>query len=133
MGLADSDVIKGAVDLLTNLLTTINNLTDVGEGKIGGFITTILRLGTVLLGLKAGQGALNGLLKILDKSGAAKIFGLNMADIGKVDFTGALGRTFKTLGKTITKYNNWDAIGNVASGALTKIKSGISIILQPLK
>lgn len=133
MGLANSEVIKTGVDLLTNLLNVINNLTDAGEGKLGNLITTITRLTTVFLGLKTGQGLLNSFLKLLDKSGAAKIFGLNMADVGKVDFVGAMGGTFKTLSQTIAKYNNWDAVGDAAVGALTKIKNGVTVVLQPLK
>jgi hypothetical protein len=71
-------------------LTAINNLTDIGDGKLGGFITTIVRLGTVLLGLKAGSSALTGFLKFLDRAGVAKVLGLNMDDVGKIDLFGAL-------------------------------------------
>jgi hypothetical protein len=54
MGLANNSLIKSGVDLLTDLLTTINSLTDTGDSKIGKFTTSLLRLGTVLIGLKGG-------------------------------------------------------------------------------
>jgi hypothetical protein len=54
MGLANNQVIKASIDLLTDLLNTINNLTDVGGSKLGKFATSLLRLVTVFAGLKTG-------------------------------------------------------------------------------
>lgn len=63
MGLANNEVIKGSVDLITGLLEGINNLTDVGSDGLGGLMTTLLRLGTVIMGLKGGKAIIEGLLK----------------------------------------------------------------------
>lgn len=51
MGLANSDLIKGAVDMLTALLTGINNLAD-SLGPVGGTITRFL---AAFLGFKIGK------------------------------------------------------------------------------
>jgi hypothetical protein len=55
MGIANSEIIKVGVDLLTDLLNAINKITDSGSSGFGGIVTSILRLSTVLLGLKAGN------------------------------------------------------------------------------
>jgi hypothetical protein len=64
MGLANNEVIKGAVDLITSLLEGVNNLTDVGSDGLGGLMTTLLRLGTVIASLKGGKAIIEGLLKL---------------------------------------------------------------------
>jgi hypothetical protein len=66
MGLANSDVIKWAVDLLTDLIEGVNKLTGfAGNDGLGGVITMFLRLGTVIGALKGGKGILDGLLKTI--------------------------------------------------------------------
>lgn len=57
MGLANSDLIKGAVDMLTALLTGINNLAD-SLGPVGGTITRFL---AAFLGFKIGKNVFNNL------------------------------------------------------------------------
>lgn len=57
MGLADSDLIKGAVDMLTALLTGVNNLADA-LGPVGGTITRFL---AAFLGFKIGKNVLTNL------------------------------------------------------------------------
>ena len=103
MGLANNSLIKSGVDLLTDLLTTINNLTDAGDSKIGKFTTSLLRLGTVLIGLKGGQSAINGILKFLTNSGVADILGMKGIDGGKVDFFAAIKKAATSLGESLTK------------------------------
>ena len=103
MGLANNSLIKTGVDLLTDLLTTINNLTDAGDSKIGKFTTSLLRLGTVLIGLKGGQSAINGILKFLTNSGVADILGMKGLDGGKVDFFAAIKKAVSSLGESLTK------------------------------
>ena len=95
MGLANNEALKFGVDLLTKVLETINKLTDVGDGKIGNFITTISRLGIVLGSLKAGSSIFHGFLRYLEKAGITKVLGLNMDDIGGIDLFGALFKTGK--------------------------------------
>lgn len=103
MGLANNSLIKSGVDLLTDLLTTINSLTDAGDSKIGKFTTSLLRLGTVLIGLKGGQFAINGILKFLTNSGVADILGMEGIDGGKVDFFAAIKKAITSLGESLTK------------------------------
>ena len=103
MGLANNSLIKSGVDLLTDLLTTINSLTDAGDSKIGKFTTSLLRLGTVLIGLKGGQFAINGILKFLTNSGVADILGMEGIDSGKVDFFAAIKKAITSLGESLTK------------------------------
>lgn len=64
MGLANNEVIKGAVDILTMLLEGVNNLTGVaGNDGLGGVITMFIRLGTVIGALKGGEAIIKGLIK----------------------------------------------------------------------
>ena len=103
MGLANNSLIKTGVDLLTNLLTTINSLTDAGDSKIGKFTTSLLRLGTVLIGLKGGQSAINGILKFLTNTGITEILGMKGMETGKVDFFAAIKKAVSSLGESLTK------------------------------
>ena len=106
MGLANNSLIKTGVDLLTDLLTTINNLTDAGDSKIGKFTTSLLRLGTVLIGLKGGQSAINGILKFLTNTGITEILGMKGMETGKVDFFAAIKKAIAGLGEDATKTKN---------------------------
>ena len=79
LGLANSDAIKGAVDLLTNLITAINNLIKAISGKNAGvkMITTFLtaftsfKIGASLV----GKTALGGFFKslVVDSQGQAAV------------------------------------------------------------
>jgi hypothetical protein len=60
MGLADNDVIKFVVDLLTKLLETVNNLTDDLGSTAGG----IAKLGIAIAGLKIGKSVFNAIFDI---------------------------------------------------------------------
>lgn len=55
MGLADSEIIKGGVDLLTWILETVNKLTEAFDG-IGG---SIAKIGLAIAALRAGKGLFN--------------------------------------------------------------------------
>ena len=59
MNLANSEIIKTAVDLLTNLLTTINSLIDGISGNNDILKTFVATLGSVLA-FKVGRSALKG-------------------------------------------------------------------------
>lgn len=55
MGISNSSVIKGAVDLLTGILNVVNKVTGAfGEGAGG-----VLKLGAAMAGLKVGSAVLN--------------------------------------------------------------------------
>lgn len=74
MGLANSDVIKLAVDALTLLIETVNKLTGkAGNDGIGGIVTIFMRLATVIGALKGGQSALYNILSYLSTSGFGPI------------------------------------------------------------
>jgi hypothetical protein len=60
MGLANNDLIKVGVDLLTKLLETINSLTDDLGGVVGG----IAKLGIAIAGLKTGKSVFNAIFDI---------------------------------------------------------------------
>lgn len=60
MGLSNNEFIKSGVDLLTNLLTTINSLIDGISGG-NGLIKSVLSFGTVLGGLKLGRTILGSI------------------------------------------------------------------------
>ena len=60
MGLANNELIKVGVDLLTKLLETVNNLTDDLGGVVGG----IAKLGIAIAGLKVGKSVFNAIFDI---------------------------------------------------------------------
>lgn len=55
MGLANSEIVKGGVDLLTWILETVNKLTEAFDG-IGG---SIAKIGLAIAALRAGKGLFN--------------------------------------------------------------------------
>lgn len=63
-GITNSTLIKGAIDLITSLLTGINNLTK-GMGDVPG---AIAKIGIALGGLKLGKGLFDKLFTSLGKS-----------------------------------------------------------------
>lgn len=73
MGILNSDLVKIGVDILTNLLNFVNQLTTAFgnlEGGIGGVISSIAKLGVLVGGLSLGKGLLNSLLgEKLEKAG----------------------------------------------------------------
>ena len=93
-GIANQTAVKGIVDLLTNLLTTINNVTDALD-----FANTGLpKLLTALLGFKAAKSIVNGVLKnigtqmatgmgINGEKAATSFFDRFYAKMKKVDVT----------------------------------------------
>ena len=58
-GIANQSIIKGVVDLLTNLLETVNNVTDA----LDPFHTGWSKILAAFLGFKAAKGVVNGVLK----------------------------------------------------------------------
>ena len=95
MGLANNEVIKTGVDLLTKLLETVNNLTGAaGNEGIGGLVTMVLRLGTIIGAIKGGEAIFNSLLKLFASKGIGKgLFG-KIVEAGELK---GLGEAFATL------------------------------------
>ena len=78
MGIANNQVIKTFIDLLTQLINTVNDLTSsLGEG-VGGF----LKLGLAIGGLKLGKSLIGSVFGFLGKSfsGLGKESGKNFSD-----------------------------------------------------
>ena len=78
MGIANNQVIKTFIDLLTQLINTVNDLTSsLGEG-VGGF----LKLGLAIGGLKLGKSLIGSAFGFLGKSfsGLGKESGKNFSD-----------------------------------------------------
>ena len=90
MGLANNDILKGAVDFLTMLLNTINKVVDGmsgGNGLVKSLTSLLamigaLKLGRSILGGKNG-GLLGGFSKILGGKEKGKIFNSLFGDSSK--------------------------------------------------
>ena len=99
MGIADNEVIKGAIDLLTGLLDSINKLTE----KIDGIPGSLARIGIAVAGMKIGKEIsaqfLGHLLEM--KNNAAKI-----ADGTGKTFVQRLGSWFKKGPDLLKKASN---------------------------
>jgi hypothetical protein len=61
MGLANNEILKGAVDTLTFIIDGVNKLTDALSGG-NGLVKSIISLITVVGALKLGKNVLGGLL-----------------------------------------------------------------------
>ena len=121
MGLANSTVIKGAVDLLTNLLSTINNLTEAFDGG-KGITSGILKFTAALGAIKLGKTLLNG--------GLTGVIG-NLSDsFNKMDTSG-IGKAGDNAGKTfgtsfVTSLNQKISNNSIFGKANTSLTSGIN-------
>ena len=75
MGITDNQIIKGGLDILTNLVEGINNLIETVSGGFGP-LKSFLSLFTAFTGLKLGGGLVNrligGLGGLLDPNSSAK-------------------------------------------------------------
>ena len=89
MGLANNQILKGGIDLLTGLVTGINKLTDV-ISRGNGAVKSVLNLGTALLGLKTGGAVLSGILASISSAQAGKGFqlGKNVKQSFSASFAG---------------------------------------------
>jgi hypothetical protein len=61
MGIANNQILKGAVTALTGLIEGINKLVEIISGGSGA-VKSVLNLGVALLGLKTGSAVLSGVL-----------------------------------------------------------------------
>ncbi len=132
LGLADSDVIKGAVDMLTNLITAINNLIKAISGKNSGvkMITTFF---TAFTGFKIGQ-------KMFGGTQIGKFFGNLTQLAGTQGEKGAVAFTKSFYGGLSDKIANFQNQGGI-KGAFEKgignevksIAGGIYKYLTPSK
>ena len=125
MGIANSSLIKGAVDLLTNLLTVINKITSaLGDGFIGSTFTLLTRSAGLLIPLiMGGKIASDVFVKLgsnLISSGeGAEFLGKKLVGLGKgIKVTqGGLGK----VAGLITKLPPQAIAAAVAIGALAAV------------
>lgn len=121
MGLANSTVIKGAVDLLTNLLSTINNLTeafDGGKGITSGILKFTAALGTIKLGKTLLNGGLTGVIGNLSNS-------FNKMDTSGIGKAGdQAGQTFGT--SFVTSLSEKISNNSIFGKANTSLTSGVN-------
>ena len=75
MGLTNNEILKGAVDLLADMIEGVNKLTN-GLSAGNGLIKSVVSLGVALGGLTMGRQVVNGLFGAkLAKTGVGKMFG----------------------------------------------------------
>ncbi len=120
MGLANSTVIKGAVDLLTNLLSTINNLTeafDGGKGITSGILKFTAALGTIKLGKTLLSGGLTGVIGNLSNS-------FNKMDTSGIGKAG--DNAGKTFGTSFVTSLNEKVNSNSIFGKSANMMSGVN-------
>ena len=108
MGIANSDLVKAGVDFLTLLLNGVNKLTDgfgLLTGSVGGFVSSILKLGLLIGSLKLGKGLLaggiGGIGGLLRGENFAEAAMKTMGNFGKGK--GLFSMLFGGLGKTATR------------------------------
>lgn len=129
MGLANNELIKAGVDLLTKLLETANDLTD----DLGGTIGSIAKLGITLTALKAGKNIFNSIFDItpLEQNvGRVKGITTNIAESLKkmgVEVDTNLTRSMKNARSKITDMSNVMIGLGVAAGALSQYLRAIGM------
>lgn len=84
MGIADSGIIKGAVDIVTNLITVVNKLAKM-TGPLEGFVKAFIAIGTFKAGGNLLIGGLQrfGLFKDFEKMNAKGLAGMMGQFVGK--------------------------------------------------
>ena len=122
MGLADNQLIKQGVDLLTNLLETINNLTSNLGGTIGG----IAKLGIAITGLKIGKNIFNSIFNLTplkqnvsQATGISKIFAQTLIKTG-VKIKTETKENIDAASASITKFTGGLMMAGLACGALAQ-------------
>ena len=93
MGIANNQVIKTVIDLLSQFVTTINNLTDsLGEG-ISGFLKLSLLIG----GLSIGKTLFNSIFGFIKREFSS------LGSEGRKTFSDYFIRSLKGIKKSISK------------------------------
>ena len=108
MGLTNNEILKGAVDLLADMIEGVNKLTNGLSGG-NGLIKSIVSLGVALGGLTMGKQVINGLFGAkLGKTGIGQLFGFGGNSKGKAVIeppkqTYTFGQTMGLVGGKIKK------------------------------
>lgn len=83
MGLANNEILKGAVDILTEMIEGVNKLTNALSAG-NGLVKSVLNLGVALGGLTMGKQVVNGLFGAkLGKTGVGQLFGFGAKGEGQ--------------------------------------------------
>jgi hypothetical protein len=83
MGLANNEILKAGIDVLTKFLETINKTTDSISGD-NGLVKSIISLGVTAAGLKGAGAVLNGVMASMGSAATGK--GLNLGANLKASF-----------------------------------------------
>jgi hypothetical protein len=139
MGIANSDVIKGAVDLLTQLLQSVNSLSSALSGQ-SGLGKGIFNLVLALTGLKAGSAIFSGFLSAIGAAfkGGGVTSGKAFVQGFSKELEGTTAAVKKISGKisTLFKKSTWldtEKIFDVSGMAnytqsLTKVESRLKMM-----
>lgn len=129
MGLANNELIKAGVDLLTKLLETANDLTD----DLGGTIGSIAKLGITLAALKTGKNLFNSIFDITPlEQNVGKVKGITSTIAESLKKMGVevdtnLTRSMKNAQNKITDMSNVMVGLGVAAGALSQYLRAIGM------
>ena len=131
MGLANSDFVKGAVDGLAKILEALNKITgSAGSDGLGGFITMMLRFGTVMLSLRVGSKIFDGIFKVLG-SGSKQLGGISKGFLG---LGRNIGEAAAGASKASGAFLNLSGIGSKIGAAFAGIgKSILTVAASFLK
>ena len=129
MGLADNDIIKFGVDLLTKLLETVNNLTD----DLGGTAGSIAKLGIAIAALKTGKNLFNSIFditplkqKLSEATGITGTFAQTLTKMG-VKIKTETEEKVNAASASINKFTGGLMAAGVACGALAQYLRSIGM------
>ena len=128
LGLANSDVIKGAVDALTDLITAINTLIK-GVSKGNASVKMITTFFTAFTGFKIGQKAFGGTQVGKFFSGLTQIAGGQ----GKASATEFAENFYSKLSDKIVNYGDKGGLTAKFKDQFSDIYSGLSQYLNPAR
>ena len=113
MGLANSDIIKAAVDWLTELITKLNDFIN-GMSNGNGIFKTFVTLMTSLIGMKIGGGVLKGVT-----GAVGAVTGLSKSSGGLFDTLAKKGLSMKVFDLSAVMEANKAALATFGSGLKT--------------
>ena len=131
MGIADSGMIKGAVDIITNLITVVNKLAKM-TGPLEGFVKAFIAIGTFKAGGNLLIGGLQkfGLFKDFEKMNAKGLAGMMGQFAGNISgkkpgdfFSSIKGRAARWGKGIIDSYNSEKnlVIKNAEAASIEKV------------
>lgn len=110
MGLSNNQVIKKAIDLITDFINIINKAINTLSGG-NGLVKSILNLGALLGGIKLARAAFNGFFGWLLKT--SKVAGFKAGTEAGTSFSASFNKALSSIKKAFTK-STWVGTGNTA-------------------